>query len=136
MKLRILVITALSSLLLLATGCSTTSHFKIPAKSTLTVYDRQVQPRDVDGAVKTRPFFWSSAGGVPYSVQDESGKTIRQGKLKSHFRVASIFWPPFAIIYWPMGFGSATYDLTREADGVLVRDIPSPLATTPATAKK
>lgn len=135
MKLRTLTLTALASLLLLATGCSTTSHFKIPAQSKLTVYDRTVEPRATDGAVKTRPFFWSAAGGIPYSLHDSSGKLVRNGKLKSRFRVASIFWPPFALIYWPMGFGTDSYDLTREADGVLVRDLPSPMAT-PAPTKK
>ncbi len=37
---------------------------------------------------------------------------MQQGKLRARFRVASIFWPPFAIIYWPMGFGQRCYDLT------------------------
>jgi len=126
----------LSSLAFFAVGCSTSSQFKLPAKSSLEVYGRPVAPR-ADGIVKTRPFFWSAAGGVPYALKDESGNVVRQGKLKSSFRVVSIFWPPFAIIYWPMGFGSAQYDLTREADGYLVRDVtntmntPAPLAPAP-----
>ena len=37
-----------------------------------------------------------------------------EAELRARFRVASIFWPPFAIIYWPMGFGQRCYDLTAE----------------------
>jgi hypothetical protein len=135
MKLRTLATAAMTSLLLLATGCSTTSYFKVPPNSSLTVDGRMVNPRITDGAVKTRPFFWSKTGGIPFTLHDGSGKVVRQGTLKSGFRVGSIFWPPMAIIYWPLRFGAEQYDLTREADGQIVRDLPSPLAT-PSTAKR
>ena len=136
----------LSTLAFFAVGCSTTSQFKVPPKTELEVYGRHVAPR-ADGIVKTRPFFWSAAGGIPYSLKNESGQVVRQGKLKSRFRVVSIFWPPFALIYWPMGFGSDQYDLTKEADGYMVRDMtntmnapapvePAPEAVAPAPAPK
>lgn len=109
-------------MLLLATGCSTTANFKIPSNTRLTVYDRPTPPPTTSGDLKVRPFFWSAAGGIPYRLEDSSGKVIRQGELKSRFRIVSIFWPPFALIYWPIGFGSQSYDLTMKADGYYVRD--------------
>jgi len=40
---------------------------------------------------------------------------IKDGKLCSKFRVVSIFWPPFALIYWPLGYHSdITYDLISD----------------------
>jgi len=123
----------LSTLAFFAVGCSTTTHFKVPPKTELQVYGRPVVPRE-DGTVKTRPFFWSATGGIPYALRDDSGKVIRQGKLKSRFRVVSIFWPPFAVIYWPLGFGADQYDLTREGDGYLVRDVTNTLNAPAAVA--
>ena len=99
----------LSTLAFFAVGCSTTTHFKVPPKTDLEVYGRYVVPRE-DGSVKMRPFFWSATSGIPYNLRDDSGKILRQGKLKSRFRVASIFWPPFAFIYSPLRFGSDLYD--------------------------
>jgi hypothetical protein len=35
--------------------------------------------------------------------------------LRTKFRTVSIFWPPFAAIYWPMGFNpNVTYDLVND----------------------
>lgn len=85
------------------------------------VTDREVHP-DSSGNWKTSPFFWSETGGIPYRLTDKNGKVVREGKLKSHFRVASIFWPPAAIIYWPMGFHEHSFDLTKPGDGYFVID--------------
>jgi len=91
-------------------GCSTGAWFKLPENSSLIVNERPVKYNQ--GLVKSRPFSWGAAGGVPYRLQDEQANTIQSGKLRSRFRVASIFWPPVGIAYWPMGFGQRCYDLT------------------------
>lgn len=62
------------------------------------------------GTWTTRPFFWTASAGVPYRVEKD-GKVVDEGKLSARFRAASIFWPPFALIYWPMGFRFDRYDL-------------------------
>ena len=98
-------------------GCSTQGRFVIPEGSELYVYDRP-QPVDIgaNGRVVTKPFFWTAAGvpphaGIPYRLEQD-GKVIDEGGLRAKFRVASIFWPPFAAIYWPMGFNpDITYNL-------------------------
>ena len=52
--------------------------------------------------------------GIPYSLQKD-GKVVKEGKLRTKFRTVSIFWPPFAAIYWPMGFNpDITYDLVND----------------------
>jgi hypothetical protein len=111
--------------LLLCVGCTTTANFKVPANETLMVTDRVVAP-DSEGKVTTSPFFWSEAGGIPYRLSDSKGNVVRSGHLKSQFRVTSIFWPPFALIYWPMGFNKNGYDLTKTGDGYFVVDAPKP----------
>jgi len=69
---------------------------------------------DERGIVRTRPFFWSAAGGVPYKLLKD-GQVIKTGKVSGRFRVLSIFSPSFAIFYWPMGFnGSVVNDLTKD----------------------
>ncbi|HEX9397545.1 MAG TPA: hypothetical protein VF943_12505 [Burkholderiales bacterium] len=101
---------------LFGAGCSTTGQFRVPDNSILYVYDRSVEVRK-DGKVRTRPFFWSAAGGIAYRLEKD-GATVQEGKLDSKFRVASIFWPPFALIYWPMGFRTdVTYDLVTGPPG-------------------
>lgn len=100
-------------LLLLAlttTGCSTSSWFKLPENSTLVIGERPTQYSQ--GLVKSRPFAWGAAAGIPYRIEDKQAGTVNAGKLKSRFRVPSLFWPPVAIAYWPMGFGQRCYDLT------------------------
>ncbi|BCD87252.1 hypothetical protein PSm6_36590 [Pseudomonas solani] len=101
---------AIVAVALVAGGCSTRTYFKLPEDTKVSVYERPQQFSQ--GMVTTRPFFWSSAGGIPYKLTDSHGTLVQQGKLRARFRVASIFWPPFAIIYWPMGFGQRCYDLT------------------------
>lgn len=91
-------------------ACTTTARMTIPAGTSLKVYSRPVEMAG-DGTWTTRPFFWSAAGGIPYKLS-KGDQVIDRGTLKSKFRVVSIFWPPAALIYWPMGFGFAKYDFT------------------------
>lgn len=101
-------------------GCTTTGHFKVPEGSQLYLY-KHAQPEKISpsGEVTTKPFFWTVAGlppsgGIPYKLE-KGGKTLKEGKLRAKFRVASIFWPPFSFIYWPMGLNpEITYDLIND----------------------
>lgn len=120
-----------SVLVLFAVGCSTSAPFRIPEGQTLKVTDRTVVLNN-DGVWKTSPFFWSTAGGAPYRLIDKDGNIVRQGKLKTQFRAASIFWPPFALIYWPMGLNRDGFDMTKPGDGYQVTDYAAPGATAPA----
>lgn len=131
--LKSLVLAAAFSIL--AVGCSTTAPFRIPAGNTVKVTDRTVVV-DENGEWKTSPFFWSVAGGAPYRMMDANGNIVRQGKLKTNFRAASIFWPPFALIYWPMGLNKQGYDLTKPADGYQVIDWASPAAAPAAPVQE
>ncbi len=95
---------------LVATGCSTVGYFNIPANTVLYVEEQQAEVGP-DGAVRTRPFFWNAAPGVHYRLEKD-GATIQRGRVPSQFRPVSIFWPPYALIYWPMGFRQdLTFDL-------------------------
>jgi hypothetical protein len=103
----------LAAFLLLALilgGCSTKAYFKLPEHSTISVNQRSQQ--HPEGLVKTRPFFWNRTAGVPYRLTSVTGEPLAEGKLRTRFRVVSIFWPPYSIIYWPMGFGQSCYDLS------------------------
>jgi hypothetical protein len=118
----------LAPLTMIAVGCSTTGQFRIPANQKLMVTDRTVTP-DAEGNWKTSPFFWDQTGGATYMLYDQNGQVVRRGKVKTKFRVASIFWPPAAIIYWPMGFvGGSVYDFTAPADGYMIVDDPTPIS--------
>jgi hypothetical protein len=107
-------------LLLVLNACSTTGHFKVPEGSQLYLYKRP-EPVQIkaNGEVTTKPFFWTAAGippggGIPYKLEKD-GKVLKEGKLRAKFRVVSIFWPPFSIIYWPMGLNpNITYDLIND----------------------
>lgn len=113
-------ISLLLASLVLVTGCTTTGTFKVPEGSKLYIYERP-EPVAVDagGKVTTKPFFWTAAGmppggGIPYKLEKD-GQIVKQGKLRTKFRVVSIFWPPAAAIYWPMGFNpNITYDLVND----------------------
>ncbi|WP_394751695.1 hypothetical protein [Crenothrix sp.] len=106
--------------LLMMVGCTTTGHFKVPEGSNLYIYKRP-QPVDVsaNGVVTTKPFFWTAAGvppngGIPYRLE-QNGQVLKEGRLRTKFRFVSLFWPPFAQIYWPMGFNpDITYDLIND----------------------
>ena len=107
-------------LTLLISGCSTTGNFVVPPDSKLYIYERpeavSVSP---SGSVTTQPFFWTAmgippGGGIPYRVEKD-GEVLKEGRLRANFRVVSIFWPPFAAIYWPTGFNpNITYDLVND----------------------
>ena len=107
----------ISLLLVFVAGCTTTGNFKLDEGSKLYIYERPeavvVSPT---GQVTTKPYFWTAAGippggGIPYRLEKD-GQTTKQGKLRAKFRAVSIFWPPFALIYWPMGLNpDITYDL-------------------------
>lgn len=122
MKRSLLLVPMFAFFALVGIGCSTTGHFKLPPNTRLEVTNRTVAP-NADGKWETSPFFWAEAGGAKYRLYDADGKLLRSGKLKMHFRPVSIFWPPAAIIYWPIGFEKdAVYDLTGPGDGLLVRE--------------
>lgn len=98
---------------LLAAGCSTTAEFRLPAGTKVDIPGRPALKQE-GATLTTRPFFWNAAGGIKFNLLDSSGKIVKSGKLPSAFRVASIFWPPYAIIYWPMGM-KRCYDLLGDA---------------------
>jgi hypothetical protein len=96
-------------------GCSTSGYFVVPEGSKLYLHDRP-QPERIqkDGLVNTRPFFWTASDGVQYKLEKD-GKVTKEGKLRANFRVVSIFWPPLALIYWPIGLNrNITYDLVKD----------------------
>lgn len=111
----------------LLAGCSTTAEFRLP-KDTQLRFDNRAQTYPA-GLVETRPYFWNSAGGVPYRLEKDQ-KVVQQGRLPARFRPVSIFWPPYALIYWPMGFASKCYDLTSGA-----ADLCQPVADVTPPAK-
>ena len=107
-------------LALIMAGCSTQGTFKIPEGTELYIYDRPTPVKlSASGKVTTKPFFWTAAGippnsGIPYKLKKD-GKTVKSGHLRAKFRVVSVFWPPAAAIYWPMGFNpTITYDLVND----------------------
>lgn len=109
----------LAILVVLFAGCSTSGTFKVPAGTQLSVYKRPPVTVPADGKVTTKPFFWTAAGvapagGAPYELY-RNGQVVKKGKLRVVFRPVSIFWPPFALIYWPMGLNpDITYDLVND----------------------
>ncbi|PLX84848.1 MAG: hypothetical protein C0617_06455 [Desulfuromonas sp.] len=112
MKISRVFLFALASAALFATGCSTSASFKLPPDTEVRV---NYKGTDIHGDVKTRPFFWNATGGVPYeliSTAPKDNEIVQKGKLPTSFRVVSIFWPPYALIYWPLGFACECYDVT------------------------
>ena len=115
MRTRILALLVLLTATLPA--CSTQGTFVIPDGTRLEVYQRPVTPGS-DGVVVTKPFFWTAAGtppagGVEYRLL-KGDDVVQTGRLRAKFRTVSIFWPPMALIYWPMGLNPAiTYDLVK-----------------------
>jgi len=101
----------------LLSGCVTQGKFVIPKDSQLEVYRRPVTLSS-DGTAAMTPFFWTAVGipphgGVEYRLLKD-GKVLQEGRLRAKFRPVSIFWPPFAIIYWPMGLNpDITYNLVK-----------------------
>jgi hypothetical protein len=105
-------------ILLALSACTTRGTFKVPPGTELEVYRRPVKVES-DGSVTTQPFFWTAAGippggGIEYKLL-KKGEVVKSGRLRAKFRPVSIFWPPFALIYWPMGFNpEITYDLVND----------------------
>jgi hypothetical protein len=127
-------ITALFILLALLTlgGCSTSASFKLPPDTSLLIKGERVafEPKpDAEGrpVLKTVPYFWDAFGDINYSLV-HNDKVVREGKLPSQFRIVSIFWPPYAYIYWPFGFRLECYDLTKD----FVEECPKKSGETPA----
>lgn len=114
---KITMIFALLSSLLLA-GCSTSASFKLPPDTSLLIKGERMvfQPQaDPHGnpVLETRPYFWDAVIDIDYSLV-RNDKVVKEGKLPAQFRVVSIFWPPYAVIYWPFGFRLNCYDLTKD----------------------
>ena len=94
-----------------AISCSTTSSFKIPPGTKLEIYEREVPAAELSQWT-TKPFFWTAAPGVQYKLW-KGDELVDEGRISSTFRVASIFWPPFAAIYWPFGMRFSEYDFVN-----------------------
>ena len=115
MRIRVLILIVLLTGTLSA--CSTQGTFVIPDGTQLEVYQRPVTP-GADGVVVMKPFFWTAAGmppagGVEYRLL-KGDEVVQSGRLRAKFRTVSLFWPPLALIYWPMGFNpNLTYDLVK-----------------------
>jgi hypothetical protein len=99
--------------MLLAMGCSTRGSFVLPAGTEVEIYERPAVTPDASGQIEMAPFFWTAVAGVPYRLV-KNGQTVKEGKIRARFRVVSIFWPPLALIYWPVGFSpDITHDLSE-----------------------
>ncbi len=97
---------------ILVSGCSTSARFIIPDSTELVVHGKKAVRDEKGVVVKTRPFFWSAFKGIDYQLVRKDS-VVREGRVPTRFRVASIFWPPYAILYWPAGFSFDCYDLTQ-----------------------
>jgi hypothetical protein len=102
-------------MLLVLSGCHTSASFILPPNTDLMINGERVSfgSKDEDGRVKfeRRPFFWTSIIGIEYMLLQDD-KIVKKDKLPSAFRISSIFWPPYAYIYWPVGFRFKCYDLS------------------------
>lgn len=108
MKKQLITIAVLSSLM----GCTTSTYVNLPEDSVLKIQRGQMLPMK-EGKIKRTPLSWSSAGGIPYKIE-KNNEVIGEGKMRAKFRPAAIFWPPAALVYWPIGFRLECNDLTGE----------------------
>lgn len=96
-------------------GCHTSASFILPPNTDLMINGERItfNSRDEDGRqiFERTPFFWTSIVGIEYSLV-QNDKIVKTDKLPSEFRIASIFWPPYAYIYWPVGFSLDCYNLS------------------------
>ncbi len=106
---KILVLGAVAAL----AGCSTSTYVKLPENTVMKI-ERGEQLPNSEGLVDRTPFSWSAAGGIPYRIEQPDGKVVSKGRMSAVFRPASIFWPPAAAIYWPMGFRFECNDLSGD----------------------
>jgi hypothetical protein len=103
--------TAILFFILLSFGCSTTAQFRLPPDTAVMVKNKKFTPeKDGYADVEVSPFFWT---GISYKLV-KGNKIVQEGRLKSHFRIAALLWPPAAVLYWPKGFGADCYDFTAE----------------------
>ena len=102
-------------MLLVLSGCHTSASFILPPNTDLMINGERVSfdSKDEDNRPKFErtPFFWTSIIGIEFMLLQDD-KIVKKGKLPSEFRIASIFWPPYAYIYWPVGFQFECYDLS------------------------
>lgn len=103
-------------MLLVLSGCHTSASFILPPNTDLMINGERIPPesKDEDGrlTLNRRPFFWTSIAGIEYMLVD-GDKVVKKAKLPSSFRISSVFWPPYAYIYWPVGFQFKCYDLSN-----------------------
>lgn len=103
-----------------AAGCSTAGTFVLPQGTTLAIAGHAATADNSHpGMLNTRAFSWGSSGGASYELTDASGQVVRSGKLATHFRMGSLFFPPIAGVFVvPMGLRrDVVYDLSAPADG-------------------
>lgn len=97
-------------LVVLFSGCETSTQFLLPHNTDIMIKEEKFSAENDGYAdVTVTPFFWT---GIGYRLV-RGDKVVQEGKLDSHFRVASLFWPPYAIFYWPKGFSNDCYDMTK-----------------------
>lgn len=103
-------------MLAVLSGCHTSASFMLPPNTDLMINGQRLSRdvKDENGliTVQRRPFFWTSVSGIQYMLLDGE-KVVKKDRLPSSFRIASIFWPPYAYLYWPVGFGLDCYDLSN-----------------------
>jgi hypothetical protein len=98
-------------LVVLFSGCETSTQFLLPHNTEIIIKDEKFSAsNDGYADVTVRPFFWT---GINYQLV-RGDKVVQEGKLDSSFRIAALFWPPYAIFYWPKGFSTDCYDMTKK----------------------
>lgn len=101
--------------LFVLSGCHTSTSFMLPPNTDLMINGERITlaSKNEEGRVKFKrsPFFWNSMAGIEYTLLQDD-KIVKKDKLPSAFRVASIFFPPYGFIYWPVGFRYKCYDLS------------------------
>jgi hypothetical protein len=113
MKSSSLIVTII--VMVIIAGCGTSASFMLPPNTALMINDERITFESKDDAGRPKyirtPFFWTSIMGIEYALLQDD-KVIKKDRLPSEFRIASVFWPPYALIYWPVGFRLECYDLT------------------------
>jgi hypothetical protein len=110
----------------LLSGCSTSTKVVIPDETELYISGDPVVIEE-DDTVSTTPYFWTSAGDSPgggISFELKKGdEVVQRGHFVSEFRPVSIFWPPLAFLYWPMGFHeNVTYNLVNDTEIITTKE--------------
>jgi hypothetical protein len=96
-------------------GCTTSASFMLPPNTALMINDERFifESIDKDGYPKYErtPFFWTPIIGIEYGLLQVE-KEVKKDRLPSECRLASVFWPPYTLIYWSVGFHLEYYILT------------------------